>query len=79
MTGAMGFFRTRDHWVVDYALDLYSYDAAGLLRRADSPILRTKGTRAHRGGRIATSPLRHFLYGKAQRQLLAVCYNLGKC
>ena len=76
--GRDGFVRTRAHRVVDSALDLYSYAAAGLLRRAESLIPRAQGAGADRGGRIATSPLRRFLDGEAQRQLLAVGCNFGK-
>ncbi|GAX26767.1 hypothetical protein FisN_9Lh034 [Fistulifera solaris] len=75
--GRDGFVRTRAHRLVDSALDLYSYAAAALLRRVEAPIPRAQGVGADRGGRIATSPLRRFLDGEAQRQLLAVCCEFG--
>jgi hypothetical protein len=75
--GRDGFVRTRAHQLVDSSLDLYSHAAAALLRRAEAPIPRAQGAGADRGGRVATSPLRRFLDGEAQRQLLAVCCDFG--
>ena len=76
--GSEGFVRTRAHRLVDASLDMYAYALSSLLRRADNaPIPRARGADAARGGRLATSPLRRFLDGQAQRQALAVCCQFG--
>jgi RNB domain len=76
--GTDGFRRTRAHRLVDAALDLYAYASAGLLRRANAPIPRVVGADASRGGRVATAPLRRYIDGQAQRQLLAVLCDYGR-
>ena len=75
--GTGGFQRTRGHRLVDNCLGLYAYAAGGLLRRAKAPIPRVAGNGPERQGRIATAPLRRYVDGVAQRQLLAVLCNYG--
>jgi exoribonuclease R len=76
--GSDGFRRTRSHRLVDAALDLYANASAGLLLRAKAPIPRAPGADESRGGRLATSPLRRYIDGQAQRQLLAVLCQYGE-
>ena len=71
--GRDGFRRTRGHRLVDAALDLYAYASTGLLRKANAPIPRTPGA-----GRVATAPLRRYIDGQAQRQMLAVLCGYGQ-
>jgi len=71
--GRDGFRRTRGHRLVDAALDLYAYASTGLLRKVNAPIPRTPGA-----GRVATAPLRRYIDGQAQRQLLAVLCDYGQ-
>jgi RNB domain len=76
--GADGFQRTRGHRLVDATLDLYSIASSSLLRKAGAALPRAIGADASRGGRFATAPLRRYIDGQAQRQLLAVCCNYGQ-
>jgi hypothetical protein len=75
--GSQGFQRTRAHRLVDDCLGLYGYTASGFLKRAKAPIPRVAGTGPQRQGRIATAPLRRYIDGLAQRQLLAVTCSYG--
>lgn len=74
--GSDGFVLSRGHRLVDTALDLHGYAALGLLRKHRAPIPRAAGT--DKGGRVATAPLRRYVDGQAQRQLLAVLCGYGK-
>jgi hypothetical protein len=76
--GVDGFRRTRGHRLVDIALDLYSNASTGLLVKAKAPMPRAIGADASRGGRFATAPLRRYIDGQGQRQLLAVLCNYGR-
>lgn len=69
------FRRTRAHRLVDTALDLYGYSARRLLNRAKVPIPAARG--AGLGGRVATAPLRRYIDGECQRQLLAALLKFG--
>ena len=72
------FQRTRAHRLVDAALELYSYCARRLLNRAKAPIPFVPGAGRAEGGRVATAPLRRYIDGQSQRQLLAVVAGYGK-
>jgi hypothetical protein len=72
--GHDGFVRSRGHVLVDAALDLYGHAATTLLQ--SHPLPRAAGTA--RDGRVATAPLRRYVDGQAQRQLLAVLCGYGK-
>jgi exoribonuclease R len=76
--GSEGFQRTRAHRLVDMALDLYTYASSGLMRRAKVPIPRAAGAGTESGGRVASAPLRRYIDGQAQRQLLAVLCDYGQ-
>lgn len=76
--GRDGFRRTRGHRLVDTALDLYSFAATGLLRRSRVPIPRAAGAGSAQGARLATAPLRRYIDGQVQLQLLATQANYGK-
>jgi exoribonuclease R len=73
--GHDGFVRSRGHVLVDTALDLYGHAATTLLQ-SQHPLPRAAGTA--RDGRVATAPLRRYVDGQAQRQLLAVLCGYGK-
>lgn len=76
--GSDGFVRTRGHKIVDMALDMYSYAVSRIMGRNNIPIPYATGADRSRGGRVATSPLRRFIDGQAQRQLLAGCCQIGQ-
>ncbi|CAB9500566.1 expressed unknown protein [Seminavis robusta] len=69
--GRDGFQRTRGHRLVDSSLDLYSYVVKGLVRRSGAYLPQQAGSGQARGGRVATAPLRRYVDGMAQRQILA--------
>lgn len=71
------FQRTRAHRLVDTSLDLYGYVARGMAYRANAPLPSAKGAGLAQGGRVATAPLRRYIDGVCQRQLLAVLLNYG--
>jgi hypothetical protein len=75
--GRDGFQRTRGHRLVDIALDLYSNECYQLMKKAKAPLPRAIGADVTRGGRIATAPLRRYIDGQTQRQLLAVLCGFG--
>lgn len=75
--GRDGFQRTRGHKLVDASLNLYGYGVSSLLRRAKAPIPRASGSGASRGGRVATAPLRRYIDGVSQRQVLSVLCGYG--
>ena len=75
--GRAGFRRTRGHQLVDMCLDMYSYTGRRLLQQAKAPIPIARGADASRGGRMATAPLRRYIDGQCQRQLLAVLCSHG--
>ena len=75
--GQDGFRRTRGNKIVDTSLDLYSYVLAGLIKRKKAYIPQQAGSEQGRGGRVATAPLRRYIDGMAQRQVLSVLCNYG--
>ena len=75
--GQDGFRRTRGNRIVDTSLDLYSYVLAGLMKRKKAFIPQQAGSEQGRGGRVATAPLRRYVDGMAQRQVLSVLCNHG--
>jgi exoribonuclease R len=66
------------HKLVDAALELYSTGVSTLLRKSGAPIPQAKGAESFRGGRVATAPLRRYVDGQAQRQVLAVLFGQGR-
>ena len=68
------FQRSRGHRLVDSSLELYGYAVGTLVRKTKSYMPRVSG-----GGaiRIATGPLRRYVDGMAQRQVLAVLCGYG--
>lgn len=73
--GSTGFQRSLGHRLVDSAMDLYGYAISGLMHRSSTPYLpRVSGTRS---GRVATAPLRRYVDGMAQRQVLSVLCDYG--
>ena len=74
--GHDGFQRSRGHRLVDTAMDLYSYVLKGLMYRngRSAPLPRVAGTEQ---GRVATGPLRRYIDGMAQRQVLSVLCKYG--
>lgn len=72
-----GFERTRGHRLVDMALDLYGVAVSQLLRSKKAPIPRASGSGSDRMGRVATAPLRRYVDGMAQRQVLSVLCGYG--
>jgi RNB domain len=76
--GVDGFRRSRGHRVVDASLMLYSIVANDIFRRMKAPFPRAIGADASRGGRVGTAPLRRYIDGQTQRQLLAVACNYGQ-
>jgi hypothetical protein len=75
--GSAGFRRSRSHRIVDSCLDIYSFAGARLLRRKQAPLPVARGADVSRGGRLATAPLRRYIDGQAQRQILAVLCSFG--
>lgn len=75
--GSTGFRRSRSHRIVDSCLDMYSFVGARLLRRKQAPFPVARGAAVSRGGRLATAPLRRYIDGQAQRQILAVLCSFG--
>jgi hypothetical protein len=76
--GTDGFRRTRGHRMVDVSLNLYTHVAIQLLQRMKAPIPRAIGADfTTRGGRAGTAPLRRYIDGQIQRQLLAVLCHYG--
>jgi RNB domain len=76
--GVNGFRRTRGHRLVDVSLNLYTNVAMQLLQRSKAPIPRAMGADYNtRGGRVGTAPLRRYIDGQIQRQLLAVFCHYG--
>jgi exoribonuclease R len=73
-----GFTRSSAHKMVDSALELYSTGVSTLLRESGAPIPQAKGAESFRGGRVATAPLRRYVDGEAQRQVLAVLFGQGR-
>ena len=71
--GRDGFVRSRGHCLVDAALDLYGTSAVQLLH--SHPVPRAAGTA--QGGRVATAPLRRYVDGQAQRQIVSVLCGYG--
>jgi RNB domain len=76
--GVDGFRRSRGHRLVDSALLLYSNLAIKLLCEQNAPYPRAIGADASRGGRVGTAPLRRYIDGQTQRQMLAVLCNYGQ-
>jgi RNB domain len=76
--GVDGFRRSRGHRLVDAALQLYSHLAIRLLREQTAPYPRAIGADASRGGRVGTAPLRRYIDGQTQRQMLAVLCQYGE-
>jgi hypothetical protein len=77
--GVDGFRRTRGHRLIDTSLNLYSMIAIQLLEQANAPIPYVIG--AHykdRGGRFGTAPLRRYMDGQIQRQILAILFKYGQ-
>ena len=73
-----GFRRTRGHRLVDAALNLYTNIAMQLLQQVGAPIPRAIGADySTRGGRGGTAPLRRYIDGQIQRQLLALFCQYG--
>jgi RNB domain len=72
-----GFLRTRGHKLVDTSLNLYSYAAKALMRRAKAFLPQQAGSGQDRDGRVATAPLRRYVDGMAQRQILSVACGYG--
>ncbi len=76
--GVDGFRRTRGHRLVDVALNLYTNVAMQLLQQIRAPIPRAMGADYNtRGGRVGTAPLRRYIDGQIQRQLLAMLCQHG--
>eukprot|EP00977_Amphora_coffeiformis_P012273 scaffold3034_cov173-Amphora_coffeaeformis.AAC.9 len=75
--GSSGFRRTRGHQLVDTCLDMYSFAGRRLLQKAQVPIPMAAGAEVSKGARLATAPLRRYIDGQSQRQLLAVTCNFG--
>jgi len=75
--GSSGFQRTRGHQLVDMGLDLYSFAGRRLLQKAQMPVPTAAGAEVRKGGRLATAPLRRYIDGQSQRQLLAVTCDFG--
>ena len=76
--GVDGFRRTRGHRLVDVALNVYTNVAIQLLQRIKAPIPRAIGSDyTTRGGRVGTAPLRRYIDGQMQRQLLAMLCQYG--
>jgi len=76
--GSQGSFRrSRGHRIVDTALDLYSFVLSNHLAQAKVPFPRLAGNGVDRRGRMATAPLRRYLDGLVQRQVLSSMCNYG--
>jgi len=75
--GSDGFQRTSGHKLVDMSLDIYSYVIADLIKREKAFVPQQAGSEQGRGGRVATAPLRRYIDGMAQRQVLSVLCNHG--
>jgi len=76
--GSQGSFRrSRGHRIVDAALDLYSFVISIHLVRAKVPFPYLAGNGVNRRSRIGTAPLRRYLDGLVQRQVLAAVCHYG--
>jgi hypothetical protein len=73
-----GFERSRGHEMVDQALDLYANGVSLLLKQKKAPIPSASGASySKRGARVGTAPLRRYMDGMIQRQILAVLVGHG--
>ena len=70
--GSAGFQHSRGHRLVDAYLELYSFVGQRLLRKAGLPFPFAAG-----GVRLATAPLRRYIDGQAQKQILAGLCSYG--
>jgi hypothetical protein len=75
--GVRGFQRSRGHRLVDAALDIYAFAVSILMKQAGQPIPRAAGSGVDRGGRLGTAPLRRYIDGLAQRQVLSALCKYG--
>jgi hypothetical protein len=72
------FTRTRGHRLVDSALDCYGTTLNKMLSKKKVAIPRVSGGgSADRGGRIGSAPLRRYIDGISQRQVLSVLCDWG--
>ena len=70
---------TPGHALVDRALDLYSHGISQLLKQFKAPIPSASGAgHSSQGARVGTAPLRRYVDGVTQRQILAVLCQIGK-
>jgi hypothetical protein len=60
------------------ALDFYSNVCYQFMKKAKAPLPTAIGADVSRSGRIATAPLRRYIDGQTQRQLLAVLCGFGR-
>jgi hypothetical protein len=72
--GKDGFRRTLGHLLVDASMDLYGYGLAMLVRKAGGSLPSIIGAR---DARIGTGPLRRYIDGMAQRQVLSILCDYG--
>jgi RNB domain len=72
------FQRTRAHRIVDSSLSLYSLVAYTLLQKSGTPLPIVQGADKSRDGRVATAPLRRYVDGVTQAQIVATSLNYGK-
>ena len=75
--GSEGFSRTRGHQTVDACLELYGHGIRTFLEKRKTAFPRIAGTGPDRLARVATAPLRRFVDGIAQRQVLSVMCGYG--
>jgi len=71
------FRRTPAHRLVDSSLDLYGNVVSTLLSEARAPIPTASGSALSKGGRVGTAPLRRYIDGMVQRQVVAVLCHGG--
>jgi hypothetical protein len=68
------FSRSRGHRLVDTALEMYTHVCLDVTSRRKVPLPHVTGAA---DGRVATAPLRRYIDGEAQRQLLAALCGYG--
>ena len=68
------FQRSRGHRLVDSSLDLYTIAVTSLMKQKNKPVPRAAG----RSSRLGTAPLRRYIDGMCQRQVIAVLCGHGK-
>lgn len=71
------FLGTQSFRLVDDALSLYGEVASRQLHYKKAPIPMVAGAHVRNGGRLATGPLRRYVDGQSQRQIVSVLCSYG--